>query len=125
MWGGGLTVPYLDVMQFNELNQNEGMRSILGCTKDTSAEAVRYMLDLPPMDDRHKLAQVKDYTRVAADTSNPLHDTIGVSLQRGSKEELSGSHKHLKPLKAACRLTQSGKGRHGLHFKSTRRGLQR
>ena len=76
VWGGGLTVPYLDVMQFNELNQNEGMRSILGCTKDTSAEAVRYMLDLPPMDDRHKLAQVKDYTRVAADTSNPLHDKI-------------------------------------------------
>ena len=89
MWGGGLTVPYLDVMQFNELNQNEGMISILGCTKDTSAEAVRYMLDLPPMDDRHKLAQVKDYTRVAADTSNPLHDTIGrvttTRLKRGTE----------------------------------------
>ena len=41
------------------------------------------------MDDRHKLAQVKAYTRVAADTSNPLHDKIGrvttTRLKRGTE----------------------------------------
>ena len=39
--------------------QNEGMRSILGCTKYTSSEAMRYALDIPPIEDRHTLAQVK------------------------------------------------------------------
>ena len=65
------------------------MRSILGCTKDTSAEAMRYALDLPPMEDRHKLAQVKAYTHVAANTSNPLHVKIGRTvtsrLKRGTE----------------------------------------
>ena len=44
---------------------------------DTSAEAMRYILNLPLIEDRHKLAQVKAYTRVAADVSNPLHAKIG------------------------------------------------
>ena len=39
--------------------QNEGMRTILVCTRDTSAEAMRYLLGLPPMPDHHKLAKVK------------------------------------------------------------------
>ena len=42
-----------------EVYQIEGMRTILGCTRDTSAEAMRYLLGLPPMPDHHKLAKVK------------------------------------------------------------------
>jgi len=88
-YGFGLLTLSTAQLKRLETIQNEGMRSILGCTKDTSAEAMRYMLDLPPMDDRHKLAQVKAYTRVAADTSNPLHDKIGrvttTRLKRGTE----------------------------------------
>ena len=87
----GLGLLTLSTAQLRRLDviQNEGMRSILGCTKDTSSEAMRYALDLPPMEDRHKLAQVKAYTRVAADTKNPLHEKIGrtvtTRLKRGTE----------------------------------------
>ena len=59
-----------------EVIQNEGMRTILGCTRDTSAEAMRYLLDLTPITDRHKLAQVKAFGRLSADPGNPLHVKI-------------------------------------------------
>ena len=41
--------------------QNEAMRVILGTTTDTSIEAMRYLLDLPSMEARHKVEQVKVY----------------------------------------------------------------
>ena len=74
----GLGLLTLSTAQLNRLEviQNEGMRCVLGCTRDTSAEAMRYALDLPPMADNHKLAQVKALTCVAADISNPLYDNI-------------------------------------------------
>ena len=37
------------------------MRIILGTTKDTSTETMRFMLDLPPMQTRQKVEQVKAY----------------------------------------------------------------
>ena len=87
----GLGLLTLSTAQLNRLEviQNEGMRCVLGCTRDTSAEAMRYALGLPPMADRHKLAQVKAFTRVAADISNPLHEKIGrtvsTRLKRGTE----------------------------------------
>lgn len=51
--------------------KNEGMGITLGCTRGTSAEAMRYLLDLFPMPDRHKVAQVKAFGRVSEDLSNP------------------------------------------------------
>ena len=88
-YGLGLLTLSATQLQRLDVIQNEGMRSILGCTRDTSAEAMRYLLDLPPMRDRHKLSQVKAYVKVAADTSNPLHDKIGRNvrcrLKRGSE----------------------------------------
>lgn len=39
-----------------ETIQNEGMRTILGCTRDTSSEAMRHILGLPSMVERHKIA---------------------------------------------------------------------
>ena len=41
--------------------QNEAMRVILGTTKDTPIETMRYLLDLPSMETRHKVEQVKVY----------------------------------------------------------------
>ena len=39
--------------------QNEVMSVILGTTKDTPIEAMRYLLDLPSMEARHEVEQVK------------------------------------------------------------------
>ena len=58
-YGLGLTT----MAQTNLLNldrvQNEAMRAILGNTKDTPVETIRFMLDLPPMQTRQKVEQVK------------------------------------------------------------------
>ena len=37
------------------------MRVILGTIKDTPIEAMLYLLDLPPLETRHKVEQVKTY----------------------------------------------------------------
>ena len=55
----GFGILTLSASQLRRLDvvQNEAMRTILGCTRDTSAEAMRHILDLPCMDERHKIAQ--------------------------------------------------------------------
>ena len=67
--------------------QNEGMRIILGCTKDTSCKAMRYLLDFPAMEDRIKYCRARAYLRVSVDTLHPLHNEIrkekGHRLKRG------------------------------------------
>jgi len=69
--------------------QNKGMRTILGCTKDTLAEAMRFLLDFPTMRERHRMTQVKAFLRVSADPQHPLHDKVGrvvtTRLKRGSE----------------------------------------
>ena len=67
--------------------QNEAMRVILGTTKDTPIETMRYLLDLPSMETRHKVEQVKAYLNVMQNPKNPLHDAVkeekGCRLARG------------------------------------------
>ena len=67
--------------------QNEAMRVILGTTKNTSIEAMRYLLDLPSMKTRHKVEQVKAYLNAMQNPTNPLHDAVkeekGCRLARG------------------------------------------
>ena len=59
------------------LIQNEGTRAILWYNKDTAAAAMRFVLGMPAMNERHKLAQVKAYLKVCADTKHPLHNRVG------------------------------------------------
>ena len=63
------------------------MRVILGTTKDTPTETTRFMLDLPPMQTRQKLEQVKAHFSPVKNPHNPLHeaikDTQGCRLGRG------------------------------------------
>ena len=66
-YGFGLLTLSATQLRRLEVVQNEGMRTVLGCTRDTSAEAMRHILDLPCMEERHKIAQVKAYLRVGAD----------------------------------------------------------
>ena len=54
--------------------QNEAMRVILGTTKDTPIETMRYLLDLPSMETRHKVEQVKAYLNAMQNPKNPIHD---------------------------------------------------
>ena len=88
-YGFGLLT--LSTAQLNRLEviQNEAMRAILGCTRDTSAEAMRYLLNFPTMAERHRIAQVKAFLRVTADVNHPLHDKVGnrppSRLKRGSE----------------------------------------
>ena len=67
--------------------QNEAMRVILGITKDTPIETMRYLLDLPSMETRHKVEQVKAYLNAMQNPMNPLHDAVkeekGCRLARG------------------------------------------
>ena len=67
--------------------QNEAMRVILGATKDTPTETTRFMLDLPPMQTRQKVEQVKAYFSAVENPHNPLHEAVkdikGCRLERG------------------------------------------
>ena len=56
--------------------QNEALRFILGATEDTSIEIVRSMLDLPPMQTRQKMEQVKAYFGAVENPHNPFHKTV-------------------------------------------------
>ena len=86
----GLGILTLSATQLRRLDviQNEGMRAILGCTKVTAAADMRFILGMPAIKECHKLAQVKAYLKVCADTKHPLHNKIGretkIRLKRGT-----------------------------------------
>ena len=67
--------------------QNGAMRVILGTTKDTPIETMRFLLDLPSMETRHKVEQVKAYLNAMQNPKNPLHDAVkeekGCRMARG------------------------------------------
>ena len=69
--------------------QNEGMRAILGCTCDTSAAAMSFVLGFSAMRERHKQALVVAYLNVCADPQHPLHHKVGTvvetKLKRGTE----------------------------------------
>ena len=75
-YGLGLTT----LSQFNLLKlnrvQNEAMRVILGTTKDTPIEPMRYLLDLPLMKTRHKVEQVETHLNGMQNPKNPVHDAV-------------------------------------------------
>ena len=52
------------------------MRVILGRTKDTRMENIRYLLDLPSMETRHKVEQGKAYLSAMQNPKNRLHDAV-------------------------------------------------
>ena len=56
--------------------QNKAMRVILGTTKDTPIETMRFMLDLPSMKMRQKVEHIKAYFSVVQNPPNPLHQAV-------------------------------------------------
>ena len=74
--------------QSNLLNldrmQNEAMRVIRGTTKGTCTliEAMRSLLDLPPMETKHKVEQVKAYLKAVRNVQISLHDAVKEEKKR-------------------------------------------
>ena len=87
VYGRGLTTMAQTNLLKVDRVQNEAMRVILGTTKATSTETMRFMLDLPPMQTRQKVEQVKAYFSAVENPHNPVHeavkDTKGCRLGRG------------------------------------------
>ena len=86
-YGLGLpTMAQINLLKSNRV-QNEVMLVTLGTTKDTPIETMRFMLDLPPLQIRQKVEQMKAYFSVVESPYNPLHeavkDTKGCRLARG------------------------------------------
>ena len=52
------------------------MRVILGTTKDTPTDVMRFMLDITPMQTRQKVEQVKSYFSAVNNLNNPLHEDV-------------------------------------------------
>ena len=85
--------------------QNKAMRVILGTTKDTPIETMRYLLDLPSMETRHKVEQVKAYLNAMQNPKNTLHDAVkekGCRLARG----MSGMGQAEQSIQHVCVLAE-------------------
>ena len=86
-YGLGLTTMAQTKLLKLDRVQNEAMRVILGTTKDTPTETMKFMLDLPSLQTTKKVEQVKAYFSAVGNPHNPLHeavkDTKGYRLGRG------------------------------------------
>ena len=71
------TMAQINLLKLDRV-QNEAMRVILGTTKDTPTETMRFMLTiiLPPMQTRQKVEQVKAYFSAIENPHNPLHEAV-------------------------------------------------
>jgi ribonuclease HI len=84
-----LAILTLSRTQFERLErlQNEAMRIVLGCTRDTACRAMRYLLDIPTMEGRTRICRARAYLRISADKLHPLYSEIrkqkGARLKRG------------------------------------------
>ena len=75
-YGLGLTtLSQSNLLKLNRV-QNEAMRVILGIAQDTSIEAMHNLLDLPSMETRRKVEEVKAYLNAMQNPKNPLHDAV-------------------------------------------------
>ena len=109
-YGLGLLTLSKTQLQRLEVIQNEGMRTVLGCTRDTSTAAMRHLLDLPTMPNRHKLAQIKAYLRVTADVEHPLHQKIGNQVRQRIKRGSSWMVQAERTLETCCRIEDIRRG---------------
>ena len=75
-YGLGLTTLSQSNLSKLDRVQNEATRVILGTTKDTFIETMRYLLDLPAREIRHKVEQVKAYLKAMQKLKNPFHDAV-------------------------------------------------
>ena len=103
--------------------QNEAMRVILGTTKSTPIETMRLMLDLPPMQTRQNVEQVKAYFSAVENSHNPLHeavkDTKGFRLGQGKSWMGEAEDSILQ----VCQLTELKQTKEWKRYSNQFRGL--
>ena len=71
-YGLGLTT----LSQSNLLKLDRLQHETSKPTKDTPTVAMRYLLDLPSMEAKHKVEQVKAYVNAMQNPKNPLHNAV-------------------------------------------------
>src|SRR5579871_4624984 len=76
-YGGAILTASDTQMDRLERIQNEAMRIILGCTRDTPCVAMRYLLDFPSMEHRIALWRARAHLRISANIEHPLHEALG------------------------------------------------
>ena len=105
-YGLGLTTLSQSNLLKPDRVQNEAMRVILGTTKDTPIETMRYLLDLPSMETRHKVEQVK---RISMLCRIPrIHCTMLSKKKRGVEwQEASHGWAKQNNQSSMCALLQS------------------
>ena len=121
---GCLTLSGTQIQRLDRL-QNEAMRAVLGCTRDTHIICMRYLLDLSSMKIRHKMAQARMYLKVAEDETHPLHlkikDEKGSRLKRG-KSWMAEAEDSLRKV---CELDDLQTGKEWIKLTSGEQGLTR
>lgn len=74
----GLGILTLSNSQFERMEkvQNEGMRTILECTRDNPVVTLRHKLGWSSKRSRYMKAQIKAYMHIICDSHNPLNGSI-------------------------------------------------
>ena len=82
------------------------MRVILGTTKNTPIEIMRYLLDLPSVEARHKVEQVKAYLKAM---QNPKTRSTMLSKKKRGVDWQEASHGLAKQnnQSSICAVSQS------------------
>ena len=95
------------------------MRAILGCTKDTSAAAMRYVLNLPTMTTIFKFALVKANLKVSADIKHPLHNKLGRELHSRLKRGTEWMNQAASTINDCCPVEEIRKSEDWLESEDT------
>ena len=119
---GCLTLSESQIQRLDRL-QNAAMRAVLGCTKDTHIVCMRYLLDLPSIKVRHRLAQVKMYLKVAENETHPLHEEIKADKGNRLKRGKSWMAEAEDSLKKVCNLEEIKTGKEWVELEMEGRKL--
>ena len=104
---GLTTLSQSNVLKLDRV-QNEAMGVILGTTKDTPIEAMRYLLDLPSMETRYNVGQVKAKHISVQCRSPRIHSTMLSQKKRGVDwQEASHGWAKQNSQPSMCAVSQS------------------
>ena len=96
-YGLGLTTLSQSNLEKPDRVQNEAMRIILGTTKDTPIETMRYLLDLPSMETRHKVEQSVSQCNAESQESTPRCCQRRKGVLTGKRQVMDGSSRTINP----------------------------
>ena len=119
---GLLTLSQTQVDRLEKV-QNEAMRAVLGCTRDTPIYAMRFLLDLPSIRVRHQVAQVRSYFKVSEYDHHPLHPRLDESKGKRIKRGRSWMAEAEDTLRRVCEIEEIGKGSEWVEVDTEKKSL--